>query len=542
MRITYLGHAGFVVETEDVIVIMDPWLSPTGAFDSSWFQMPRNHHLATLVYEKLQDPMRAIFLYVSHEHQDHLDLGFLSNLPVRRFKLLLPAFGRSALMSRFADYECEEIIFFEHRQQLKIPGGFLRLYVDDSQLNRDSAILVRSGETVFLNLNDCKLFDTLPEIVREEGPIKVFACQFSGATWHPTCYDYADEKYASISSKKSKAKFESVAKAIELVKPAVYIPSAGPVCFLDPTLFHINVQPVNIFPRAAKVIEYLKQRLPTAQTYVPEMMPGDVLDAASAKITSLAEPRFEEASAHEYIAQYAESYSGYFSDRMLQHKTVNPEQTMRALQVELADKLCQLSLADRVTVPLYFRFEPPAERMLRVNFGKRAVEYVEVNSDVKYYQIAAPAWQIAKVLAREITWEEFSLTFRLRLTRFPDVYDPILHAFLVMETEDVGRYCDLLREIEAQEARIIVEADGQRYSVRRYCPHQGGDLTAGWIDHQQFLTCPRHRWQFDLRDGGRCTTNGTSIGAVCLDTGAREETTICPLQETEALMRDRVRS
>ena len=40
MQFSYLGHAGFVVETEDAIVIMDLWLSPAGAFDASWFQLP----------------------------------------------------------------------------------------------------------------------------------------------------------------------------------------------------------------------------------------------------------------------------------------------------------------------------------------------------------------------------------------------------------------------------------------------------------------------------------------------------------------------
>ncbi len=38
MLITYLGHAGFCVETSRSLVIMDPWLSPLGAFDSAWFQ------------------------------------------------------------------------------------------------------------------------------------------------------------------------------------------------------------------------------------------------------------------------------------------------------------------------------------------------------------------------------------------------------------------------------------------------------------------------------------------------------------------------
>jgi UDP-MurNAc hydroxylase len=517
MHITYLGHAGFIAETDDVIVIMDPWLSPTGAFDASWFQFPCNHHLAPLVYEKLQDPRRHIFLYISHEHQDHLDVEFLNGLPTRRFTLLIPEFSRSALMSRFSDYACEELIFFHHKQQIQIPGGLLKLYVDDSQLNRDSAILMNAGGTTFLNLNDCKLFDTLPEIVREEGPIKVFACQFSGATWHPTCYDYTVDEYETYSKKKYMAKFESVAKSIELVRPDTYIPSAGPACFLDPMLLHLNHQRVNIFPRASKIIQYLGERLRSAPVFAPEMMPGDVLDATYSRVVFFAERRFDEITAEAYIAEYAASYSKFFEERLSLQSRVDQEQSLEALKGELENKLTNLSLSDRVAIPLYFRLGEGAKPMLRVDFKRRVVEYVPENSDSKYYEITAPAWQIAKVLNRELTWEEFALTFRLRLKRDPDAYDPVLHAFLVMEAEDLGKYCDLLLRLEAEEERIIVEADGKKFSVRRYCPHQGGDLSTGWIEQGRFLTCPRHRWQFDLLHGGQCTTNATGIQSVCLE-------------------------
>ena len=538
MHLTYLGHAGFIVETDDVIVIMDPWLSPSGAFDASWFQLPRNHHLAPLVYEKLRDSRRSIYLYISHEHQDHFDVEFLNSLPTRRFSLLVPEFSRSALMGHFYEYECQEVVFFRHRQQIQIPGGSLKFYVDDSQLNRDSAIVIKVGETVFLNMNDCKLFDTLPEIVREDGPIRIFACQFSGATWHPTCYDYSTAQYEAISAKKVMTKFESVAKALELIRPGAYIPSAGPVCFLDPMLFHLNTQRVNIFPRAAKVIEYFKRRLPNTSTFIPEMMPGDVLDALFCRVTSYAEPCFDEQTAQTYIAEYAASYRSYFEKRLASQRRVNEEQTIEALRVELEHKLAHLSLADRVIVPLYFRLGESCASMLRVDFGRRVVEYVPLKNDAKGYEISAPAWQIAKVLARELTWEEFSLTFRLRLKRDPDVYDPVLHAFLVMEAEDIGRYCDLLLQIEAQEQRITIEAEGRAFSVRRYCPHQGGDLSCGWIEHGRFLTCPRHRWQFDLLQGGQCTTNATDIGAICLEAktlparkATKDHASSCPLRE-----------
>ena len=402
MQVTYLGHAGFIAETDAAIVITDPWLSSTGAFDASWFQFPRNHHLVPLVYDKLKDQNRSIYLYVSHEHQDHFDIAFLNSLPERRFTLLIPEFSRSALMNHFANYKCERIIFFHHKQRIEIPGGFLRFYVDDSYLNRDSAILVKMGETVFLDMNDCKLFDSLPEIVLEDGPINVFTCQFSGATWHPTCYDYPKSQYESVSVKKSRAKFESVAKAIQLIRPGTYIPSAGPVCFLDPALSHLNTQPINIFPRAAKVISYLNARLREIPVFIPEMMPGDVLDACSDKIIALGEQRFSEDKAGAYIADYAASFRTLFEDRRALQEGIDEQRIVTALQSELERKLKFLTLADRVTVPLYFRLNGTDKLMLRTDFERKIVERVSTNRDPRCYEIDAPAWQIAKILRPRI--------------------------------------------------------------------------------------------------------------------------------------------
>ena len=39
----FLGHAGFMYETDKQLLLMDPWMSKSGAFDSSWYQFPSNH-------------------------------------------------------------------------------------------------------------------------------------------------------------------------------------------------------------------------------------------------------------------------------------------------------------------------------------------------------------------------------------------------------------------------------------------------------------------------------------------------------------------
>src|SRR5579872_6689700 len=167
MLITYLGHAGFCLETDDTIIIMDPWLSPTGAFDSAWFQLPRNHHMAAFVQDKLADTHKSRFVYVSHEHQDHFDMSFLNSLSNRDFTLLVPHFNRAELLSRLASYDCAKLLGFRHKDKIDLRSGYIRFYVDDSELNRDSAILVRTNGESFFNMNDCKLFDLIAEIVEE---------------------------------------------------------------------------------------------------------------------------------------------------------------------------------------------------------------------------------------------------------------------------------------------------------------------------------------------------------------------------------------
>ena len=219
MKITFLGHAGFCVENEEVIIIMDPWLSPYGAYDSAWFQLPANHHLIDFVSDKLNENGKEKYLYISHEHKDHFDPFVLKNLKSDDFTFIIGDFRREVLKILVSQYPSKGIIACRDREKIPIPGGYVRLFLDDTELNRDSAILVSLDNTIFLNFNDCKKVDEIPAIKSEDGQINIFACQYSGATWHPTCYDYDKKEYETISRKKMISKFESVARAIEAAEP-----------------------------------------------------------------------------------------------------------------------------------------------------------------------------------------------------------------------------------------------------------------------------------------------------------------------------------
>lgn len=518
MDITYLGHAGFLVETQHAIIVMDPWLSSSGAFDSAWFQFPCNHHLAPFVREKLQDSRKSRYVYVSHEHRDHFDPEFLASLPNHDFQFVVPQFHRDALRAHLAAHHPASVVSCCHGQELPIPGGSLKLYLDDSGLNRDSGILVKADGEGFLNLNDCKLYDEIAKIVGEEGPIAAFACQFSGATYHPTCYDYPREEYDRISRHKQITKFEIVARAIQTVSPRVFLPSAGPACFLDPTLLDINFERFNIFPRASKFIRYLRQRLPDHPVILPDIMPGDIISAENGALTSTGSEQVDDETFESYIRSYAARYKDYFADRQPQFSRNQMESILESLREQLQRKLSALTLHERIAAPLFFALSDYNSRVLEVNFGKLSVDVVpEIDETRSYYSVKTPSWQIARVLDGSITWEEFALTFRMRLNRKPDVYQTLIQGFLLMEPEDMNFFCARLLEIEKRRNRTIIEAGGTRYSIDRLCPHQGGDLSQGWLHEGRLWTCPRHRWQFALDRNGQCTSSDVSIHAVCLE-------------------------
>lgn len=512
MEITYLGHAGFLVETKEVIIVADPWLSPEGAFDGAWFQFPRNHHLASWVNERLERSSKARFIYISHEHKDHFDLDFLKNLACREFTLVVPMYRRTILRETLAGYVCKGMSVLKDRETIQFPGGGITLYLDDSELNRDSAIVVEGDGKNFLNLNDCKLYDRVGVIRDKHGKIDAFACQFSGATWHPTCYEYSSDQRQRISRKKRLAKFETVARAIETLQPVYYLPSAGPACFLDPRLMYLNFEPESIFPQALEFLSYLERRIRGGNTQWTNWMPGDFLDLKGRGFVACGSERVDPLNTESYLKDYARSYAGIFASFYQALDGTEIEKQRKRLCECLSEKLEHLTLRDRVPIPLYFNFSESPHPLIQVDFRRNQVCLVESISETEYYSITAPARQVIRVLDKQLTWEDFALTFRMRLRRSPDQYQPLIQAFLIMEIEDLKWFCDKLITLEQTQSRIIVDTNAARYQIDRYCPHQGGDLATGWAD-DRLWTCPRHRWQFDLEKHGKCTSSNCSINA-----------------------------
>src|SRR5262249_18622005 len=214
-----------------------------------------------------------------------------------------------------------------------------------------------------------------------------------------------------------------------------------------------------------------------SSTRVLEMMPGDTLNVSSGKWLAQGHERPSEETLKEYLTCYASRYAHFFSEWQRKPLLLELEVLLERLAGELERKLSQLTLSERVDVPLYFGFSDADTPKIRIDFRKRVVDQVAQITGNDFYTLEAPTWQVARVLDGHLTWEEFALTFRMRLNRRPDVYQTLIQGFLIMEPEDMNWFCARLLDIEQRRKRTVVEAGGMRYSIDRYCPHGGADLT-----------------------------------------------------------------
>jgi len=251
--------------------------------------------------------------------------------------------------------------------------------------------------------------------------------------------------------------------------------------------------------------------------HIPNLAPGDRLNIQIKSTEYQAESRVKEENLKSYLTEYASRYEDYFLSRKKDISTEKNKQIQARLMSELNKKLARFTLANQIDRPLYFQFSNEKKCITRLDFQLKKVKEVDGIESGEFYRLLVPSYELERVLDGHLTWEDFSLTFRMKLNREPDVYQTIMQGFLILEAEDLEAFCSHILALENRTERITVEAGGCRYSVDKWCPHQGADLSQGWIEEDRYLVCPRHRWRFDLQNDGACMDNDGTVNCIALE-------------------------
>lgn len=147
LRVHYTGHAGFLVETPDVAIMIDPVIACRD--ERSPLRMTSFNEL----------PKRIDFICITHSHQDHAQLETLLQLRHKTNRVLVPKNNGGSLcdpslklMLQQLDFEVTE---FEDMESINIKGGRI---TSIPFLGEHGDLNVRSKTAWFIELAGKKLF------------------------------------------------------------------------------------------------------------------------------------------------------------------------------------------------------------------------------------------------------------------------------------------------------------------------------------------------------------------------------------------------
>jgi CMP-N-acetylneuraminate monooxygenase len=175
INIKFLNHSSFYLESEEYIVLVDPWYSGK-IFNNSW-SLLKDTEDSIIDYSKVK------YISISHEHPDHLHWPTLKKIKekTKEVTILLPKRNNPNVLEeciklgykfKYLDYFVENKIE-ENLSIYPYPHG------------HDSALIYEIEDKIILNQNDAYLEDNVISTINEKfKKIDLWLFQFSLAGYY----------------------------------------------------------------------------------------------------------------------------------------------------------------------------------------------------------------------------------------------------------------------------------------------------------------------------------------------------------------------
>jgi UDP-MurNAc hydroxylase len=270
MKVRNLKSACVSVETNNVKILMDPWLVD-GEYYGSWYHYPK------LEYDKeFFDSFD--YIYVSHIHPDHFSKKTFEILN-KEIPVLIHKFS-----SPFLKMNIERLGFnvveLAHNKKTELKNGVSIDILSADNCNPelcmkfmgcshvetkfkmtqiDSLCVISNGKFNLLNLNDCP-YDLAKEAVKEVNKkynkIDFLLVGYAGAGPYPQCFELSDKERENAEQSKKIQFLNQAEKYIDLVKPDFYMPFAGTYTLSG---FLSNLQYKRGVPELEEALKFFKK-------------------------------------------------------------------------------------------------------------------------------------------------------------------------------------------------------------------------------------------------------------------------------------------
>jgi UDP-MurNAc hydroxylase len=435
LNLTYYGQACTLIEAAGRRILTDPWLTE-GAYFGTWYH---THVLKDLgVTPEAVARRKPDYLFLSHEHHDHVDEESLRAFP-RDIPILICRFPSARFRSHVEAMGFTNIRELDSGRTLDL-GDSLRVTVFGSaEYTNDSAILVEGEDGVVFNETDCKLdFDDLELIAEKKVDIGFY--MFSGANWYPMMYDYAaGEMCERVRTRRAKL-LTGFVNRVKVTRPRFAVPSAGPCSTLSPELMWLNSPERGIFIDPQEAVDAIRAAgLPVEPLY---MASTDTWDVATGYRCNT--PDSIRANRPEYLARASHDEAPVIRDRQAAERPAGGD--LAKLLPEYFDARVRPLAPEvrrRIGAKVAIDVEGPRGGRWTLDFLSPGPGYVREGIDPDWtYRMQVEDKLIYPFVSGEDEFlEDMFLSLRVRLSRRPDQYnDPLYNFFYDPDPERLARW------------------------------------------------------------------------------------------------------
>jgi len=226
MDIRFVAHAAIAIEHEGSLLLTDPWFEGK-IFNNSW-SLVEPPDLSRL------DLSRLRHILISHEHPDHLHFPTLRKLR-ERVSGPLTVYYRAQENKNVREAVEKlgiELVELVPHEECKLESG---LTVTGFPTRQDAAQVIRVGDRMILNQNDCRLIPEEVAALRRMYPrIDLWLFQFSLAGY------YANEDDPAGLSRARATHLRLVGEYFEAFRPEIFVPYASFVRFCKESNAYMN--------------------------------------------------------------------------------------------------------------------------------------------------------------------------------------------------------------------------------------------------------------------------------------------------------------
>ena len=404
IKVEFLNHACIYIKSENLKFATDPWLIGP-AFSTGWYLSKKT---STDAFEKLN---KCDFIYISHNHPDHLHPLTLSKLR-KDMIFITPNFKSSSTENFLSSLGFTNIITFDFNKKYLIKN-FNFTILKSGDFRDDSGLLFNIGNFKALFTVDSNFlnFNKLPS------RLTLLASSFAGgASGFPLCFDNI-----SLLNKKKilKRNIDAIKllneNILKITKPKFFLPYAG--FFSEKAGRDSNIKINNI---KNKISDYKN----LCENNKIELLNIDRDQKFYFNGTKLTESR---KNSDKYLADY--SSDEYISNKKSVYSEINKNFIKNyflnsgfSTDLFLIIKLTDDNFSN-IKIQFSIDFRENKFSYKSINFKFIGLKKLHEKKNMRILDLKIRYESFLDIINNGLPWEDLLIGFQTRVDRFPNIYN-----------------------------------------------------------------------------------------------------------------------